>query len=101
VPAPQNSLAFFTLIVALVLEIVDITIVNTALPMIQRDFSGGDAQPQCVVSVYSLSFAILLILGGWSGDIYGYRKMFLLGVTGFTLASIACGLAGHPDELIA
>jgi EmrB/QacA subfamily drug resistance transporter len=99
--ARQKSLAFFTLIVALVLEIVDITIVNTALPMIQRDFSGGAAQAQWVVAGYSLSFAILLILGGRLGDLYGYRKMFLLGVTGFTLASIACGLAGNPDELIA
>jgi EmrB/QacA subfamily drug resistance transporter len=99
--ARQKSLAFFTLVVALVLEIVDITIVNTALPMIQRDFSGGAAQAQWVVAGYSLSFAILLILGGRLGDIYGYRKMFLLGVTGFTLASIACGLAGNPDELIA
>lgn len=99
--AKQKSLAFFTLVVALVLEIVDITIVNTALPMIQRDFSGGAAQAQWVVAGYSLSFAILLILGGRLGDLYGYRKMFLIGVTGFTLASIACGLAGNPDELIA
>ena len=96
----QKSLAFFTLIVALVLEIVDTTIVNTALPTIQRNFSGGGAQSQWIVAGYSMSFAVLLILGGRLGDLYGYRKMFLTGVAGFTLASIACGLAPGPAALI-
>ncbi|MET0179700.1 MAG: MFS transporter [Novosphingobium sp.] len=97
----QKSLAFFTLVVALVLEIVDLTIVNTALPAIQADFGGAGAQAQWVVAGYSLSFAVLLILGGRLGDLYGCRAMFLLGVGGFTLASLACGLAGDADQLIA
>jgi len=96
----QKSLAFFTLIVALVLEIVDMTIVNTALPSIQRDFGGNAAQAQWVVAGYSMSFAVLLILGGRLGDLYGYRRMFLAGVGGFTLASIACGLANSSQQLI-
>lgn len=96
-----KTFAFFTLIVALVLEIVDMTIVNTALPTIQRDFSGGGAQSQWIVAGYSMSFAVLLILGGRLGDLYGYRRMFLLGVAGFTVASIACGMATTPGELIA
>ena len=87
--ARQKSLAFFTLIVALVLEIVDITIVNTALPMIQRDFSGGAAQAQWVVAGYSLSFAILLILLGsgfllwqtWRGDAADRTLNLILGAT--------------------
>lgn len=99
--ARQKSLAFFTLVVALVLEIVDITIVNTALPVIQREFGGGAAQAQWIVAGYSLSFAILLILGGRLGDLYGCRAMFLAGVSGFTVASLACGLAADPDQLIA
>lgn len=101
ITARQKKFVFFTLLVALVLEIVDTTIVNTALPTIQRTFSGGGAQSQWIVAGYSLSFAVLLILGGRLGDVFGYRKMFLLGVSGFTLASIACGLAVSPEALIA
>lgn len=99
--ARQKSLAFFTLVVALVLEIVDLTIVNTALPAIQADFAGGGAQAQWVVAGYSLSFAVLLILGGRLGDLYGCRAMFLLGVGGFTLASLLCGAATDADQLVA
>lgn len=97
----RRSLAFFTLIIALVLEIVDMTIVNTALPSIQRSFSGSAAQAQWVVAGYSLSFAVLLILGGRLGDLFGYRAMFLLGVAGFTLASFLCGAAANADQLVA
>lgn len=96
----QKSLAFFTLIVALVLEIVDLTIVNTALPVIQADFGGNAAYAQWTVAGYSLSFAMLLLLGGRLGDLYGGRAMFLLGVGGFTLASIACGAANSPQQLV-
>lgn len=96
----QKSLAFFTLIVALVLEIVDTTIVNTALPAIQSDFGGSDAHAQWVVVGYSLSFAVLLMLGGRLGDLFGCRAMFLLGVIGFTLASILCGAAQTADQLV-
>ncbi|MEO6093845.1 MAG: MFS transporter [Novosphingobium sp.] len=99
--ARQKSLAFFTLVVALVLEIVDLTIVNTALPAIQADFGGGGAQAQWVVAGYSLSFAVLLILGGRLGDLFGCRAMFLLGVAGFTLASLLCGAATDADQLVA
>ncbi|MEO7656667.1 MAG: MFS transporter [Sphingomicrobium sp.] len=97
----QKSLAFFTLIVALVLEIVDLTIVNTALPVIQRDFGGNAAYAQWIVAGYSLSFAMLLVLGGRLGDLYGCRAMFLIGVSGFTIASIACGAAHGPQQLVA
>lgn len=97
----QKSLAYLTLMVALVLEIVDVTIVNTALPVIERDFGAGAAQAQWVAAGYSLAFALLLMLGGRLGDALGYRRMFVGGVGGFTLASILCGLSGSPGELIA
>ncbi|MFD1612300.1 MFS transporter [Sphingomonas tabacisoli] len=98
--ARQKSLAFFTLIVALVLEIVDTTIVNTALPAIQADFGGSSAHAQWVVVGYSLSFAVLLMLGGRLGDLFGCRAMFLLGVAGFTVASILCGGAQNAEQLV-
>jgi len=97
----QKSLAFFTLITGLVLEIVDVTIVNTALPAIQHDFGGNGAAAQWIVAGYALAFSMLLILGGRLGDLFGARAMFLLGVAGFTLASLACGAAGSADQLIA
>lgn len=96
----QRSLAFFTLIIALVLEIVDMTIVNTALPSIQAEFGGAGASAQWIVAGYSLAFALLLILGGRLGDIFGSRRLFLIGVAGFTMASIGCGLAGNAGQLI-
>ncbi|GHC94332.1 MFS transporter [Novosphingobium pokkalii] len=97
----QKTLALVTLIIALVLEIVDMTIVNTALPAIKASL-GADAQAsQWIVAGYSLAFAVLLMAGGRLGDTFGYRRMFLLGVTGFTLASAACGLAHTGTALVA
>lgn len=97
----QKSLAFFTLIIALVLEIVDVTIVNTALPSIQAEFGGSGAFAQWVVAGYVLPYALLLMLAGRLGDLFGSRTLFLIGVTGFTAASIGCGLAPNGDGLIA
>lgn len=97
----RKSLAFFTLVIALVLEIVDLTIVNTALPSIQAGFGGSSATMQWVVAGYALAFSLLLILGARMGDVFGSRKMFLLGVAGFGIASIACGLAQSGGQLVA
>lgn len=97
----QKSLAYLTLMVALVLEIVDVTIVNTALPVIERDFGAAAAQAQWVAAGYSLAFALLLMLGGRLGDSFGYNRMFIGGVAGFTFASLLCGLSASPDQLIA
>lgn len=97
----QQNLALVTLIVAVVLEIVDLTIVNTALPAISADFSAKAEAVQWIVAGYALSFALLLMAGGRLGDGFGYRRMFLIGVAGFTLASCACGLARTAEELVA
>lgn len=97
----RRRLAFTTVILALVLEIVDTTIVNTALPAIQRGLGASESATQWVVTGYFLMFAILLVAGGRLGDLYGYRRLFLVGVGGFTLASLACGLAPDATTLIA
>jgi EmrB/QacA subfamily drug resistance transporter len=97
----QQNLALVTLIVAVVLEIVDLTIINVALPAIAADLSARPEAVQWTVAGYALSFALLLMAGGRLGDSFGYRRMFLWGVAGFTLASMACGLAQSPEQLVA
>ena len=97
----QKDLALITLIVAVVLEIVDLTIINTALPAISADFGAQAEAAQWIVAGYALAFALLLMAGGRLGDTFGYRRMFLWGVSGFTLASVACGLARSAEELVA
>lgn len=96
----QQNLALMTLIVAVVLEIVDLTIVNTALPAITSSLSASAEAVQWTVAGYALSFALLLMAGGRLGDAFGYRRAFLWGVSGFTLASVACGLAQTPEQLV-
>ncbi|HWU03217.1 MAG TPA: MFS transporter, partial [Novosphingobium sp.] len=97
----QKTLAVLALVVALVLEIVDLTIVNTALPAIKNDLAASAAAAEWVVAGYALSFATMLLLGGRLGDVLGYRRMFLGGVAGFTLASMLCGMAPAADTLVA
>mgnify|MGYP002138755042 CR=1 FL=1 len=97
----QKNLALVTLIVAIVLEIVDLTIVNTALPAIKADLGATAEAAQWIVAGYALSFALFLMAGGRLGDSYGYRRMFLLGVAGFTLSSIGCGMSQTAEQLVA
>lgn len=96
----QQNLALVTLIVAVVLEIVDLTIVNTALPAITSDLGAKPEAVQWVVAGYALTFALLLMAGGRLGDSLGYRRVFLFGVSCFTLASAGCGLAQTPEQLV-
>ena len=97
----RKTLALLTVIIALVLEIVDLTIVNTALPAIKASL-GTDAQAaHWIVAGYSLAFAVLLMAGGRLGDSYGYRRMFVAGIVGFTLSSAACGLSVTAGQLVA
>ncbi|MFM6852824.1 MAG: MFS transporter, partial [Sphingopyxis sp.] len=99
--ARQKRAAFAVLMIALVLEIVDMTIVNVALPSITADLGGGPQLSQWVTAGYSASFAIMLMLGGRLGDVVGYRAMFMLGAAGFTLSSLGCGMAGGAEQLVA
>jgi len=95
----QRSLAFATVLVAFVMDVVDSTIVNTALPAIQAALAASDVAMQWVVSGYFLTFAVLLVVGGRLGDLFGYARMFVIGVVAFTLASLACGMAGDGVAL--
>jgi len=98
---PRRWVALAVVLTAGFMQLVDISIVNVAIPSIQRDLDATYSQIQWVLAGYQLAFAIMLITGGRLGDIYGRKRMFMIGMAGFTLASALCGLAQSPSMLIA
>ncbi|WP_338697595.1 MFS transporter [Streptomyces sp. Q6] len=84
-----------------VLDLVDATVTNVAAPTIARDLGGGPGLVQWLGASYALALGVLLVLGGRLGDRFGRRRLFLLGLGGFTVASVACGLANGPELLVA
>jgi len=83
------------------MALLDVTVVNVAMPTIGRSLHASGAELQLVVAGYTVSYAMMLITGARMGDLYGRRKMFLVGVLVFTLASLACGIAPGIGVLIA
>lgn len=83
------------------MDLVDVTIVNIAIPSIERDLSASFGSIQWITAGYALALAAGLITGGRLGDIYGRKRIFLLGITGFTIASALCGFAVNPEMLVA
>jgi len=81
--------------------VLDTTIVNVALPSIQASLGFSSTSLAWVINAYALTYAGFLLLGGRLGDLYGQRRFFLLGVTLFTVCSLACGLATSQVALIA
>ena len=79
----------------------DNTVVNVALPSIQRDLGVGLSELEWIVSGYALTFAALMLIGGKLADAYGRRLLFVIGIAVFTLASLACGLSTSGEMLIA
>ncbi len=100
-PDPRRWIALGIVLTATFMQLVDVSIVNVAIPSIQRDLAASYAHIQLVVAAYQLTFAVLLITGGRLGDIYGRKRIFMIGMAGFTLASAACGLATHSSMLVA
>lgn len=88
-------------LVADVMDLVDSTVANLAGPSIRADLGGGDATLQWVLAAYTTAFALGLVTSGRLGDLLGRRRMFLVGMAGFTLSSLACGLAPGAGWLIA
>lgn len=84
---------------AAILDLLDATITNIAAPTIAADLRGGNALVQWLGASYALAMGVLLVVGGRLGDKFGRRRLFLIGITGFTLASIACGLAFGPASV--
>lgn len=100
-PPRHRWLALCVLLLAAAMELLDTTIVNVALPAIDADVGAGSAVVEWLVAGYTLAFAVMLITGGRLGDVFGRRRVFLVGVVGFTMASLLCGLAQAPGQLVA
>src|SRR5580700_10768903 len=98
---PRRWLAAIVMIVGALMDMIDVTIVNVALPTIRRDLHASATQLEWVVSGYMLAFAAALIIAGNLGDLFGRKRVFLTGVAVFGLASLAAGLSGSGAELIA
>ncbi|WTL50831.1 MFS transporter [Streptomyces sp. NBC_01497] len=82
------------------MDLVDATIVNVAIPSIERDTGASFGAVQWITAGYALAFAAALITGGRLGDIFGRKRLFLIGISGFTAASALCGLAVNPEMLV-
>ena len=98
--ADHRWLALIVLCLGVLMIVLDTTIVNIALPSIQTDLHFTQTALAWVVNAYMLTFGGFLLLGGRLGDLYGHRRLFLLGIGFFTLASLACGLAHNQEVLI-
>jgi len=93
--------AFLTILVAQFMNLIDVTIVNVALPSLQRDMGATESQIEWIVAGYILVFALGLLPMGRLGDILGRKRLFLIGVASFTIASVLCGLAPDVRFLVA
>jgi EmrB/QacA subfamily drug resistance transporter len=94
-------LALIVLCMGDLMIVLDTTIVNVALPSIRENLEFSETSLAWVVNAYLLTFGGFLLLGGRLGDLFGHRKLFLIGLTLFTAASLACGLAQSQESLIA
>ncbi|TDQ04550.1 DHA2 family efflux MFS transporter permease subunit [Labedaea rhizosphaerae] len=97
----RRWLALTVLLVASFMDLLDTTIVNVALPAIRSDIGASYTEVQWVAAGYTLAFAVGLITGGRLGDRYGRKRIFLLGMAGFTAFSTLCGVAPNPETLVA
>src|SRR5512139_3558542 len=99
--ASQRWLALYILCLGVLMIVLDSTIVNVALPSIREDLHFTETSLVWVVNAYMLTFGGFLLLGGRLGDLFGSRKLFLIGLVFFTAASVGCGLANSQGMLIA
>jgi EmrB/QacA subfamily drug resistance transporter len=93
-------LALYVLCLASLMIVLDVTIVNVALPSIRTDLGFSETSLAWVVNAYLLTYGGFLLLGGRLGDLFGHRRMFLAGISLFTVASLANGLATSQEMLI-
>src|SRR5919204_3583704 len=98
---PDRWLAAVVMIGAAMMDLIDLTVVNVALPTIRRDLGASGAELEWVVSGYMLAFAAALIVAGSFGDLLGRKRVFVAGIAVFGLASLGASIAQSPGELIA
>src|ERR1700755_3311302 len=101
---PHDShrwLALTVLCLGVLMIVLDSTIVNVALPSVQKDLGFSGPWLVWVVNAYLLTYGGFLLLGGRLGDFYGPRRLFLIGIVAFTVASLACGISMSRIALVA
>jgi EmrB/QacA subfamily drug resistance transporter len=96
----KRWIALYILCFGDLMIVLDATIVNVALPSIRADLGFSETSLAWVVNAYLITFGGFLLLGGRLGDLFGHRKLFLIGLSVFTLASLACGLANSQEFLV-
>lgn len=92
-PLSSRKPAFIVVLIAGFITLLDVSIVNVALPSIEEALHATATQIQWVVAGYSLTFGLLLAASGRAGDLFGRRRLFIIGILGFVFASLGCGLA--------
>ena len=100
-PDPRRWQALALVCTAFFMTVLDVSIVNVALPSIGRSLHFSETGLQWVVTAYAITYGGFLLLGGRAGDILGRKRMFLIGMVLFSIASLVCGLAGSTGVLIA
>lgn len=100
-PYPRRWVAMVILILAFMLDLLNVTIVNVGLPAIQRDLDASSTQLEWISAAYLLAFAAALITFARAGDLWGRKRVFLLGIVAFGLTGLWSGFANGPYELIA
>lgn len=100
IDASKRWLALAVLCAGVLMIVLDTTIVNVALPSIRADLGFSETSLVWVVNAYMLTFGGFLLLGGRLGDLYGHRRLFLLGIAFFTLASLGCGVSNSQSMLV-
>lgn len=100
VPPRQAWLAFGIVLIAAFMSLLDTTIVNVALPTIRESLDASEATLAWIVSGYALAFGLALIPAGRLGDRFGHKWVFFTGLAVFTAASLWCGVAANPTQLI-
>jgi EmrB/QacA subfamily drug resistance transporter len=88
-------------LIAEIMDLLDSTVITIAAPTVRRELGGSTSTMQWWAAGYTLAFGVFMIIGGRLGDLFGRRRVFTIGIVGFTLASAACALAPSPDFLIA
>src|SRR5256885_8185192 len=100
-PDPKRWEALALVCVAFFMTVLDVSIVNVALPSIKGSLHVSDSTLQWVLIAYTITFGGFLLLGGRAADLLGRRRMFMIGVAIFSVASLVCGLANTIGVLIA
>jgi EmrB/QacA subfamily drug resistance transporter len=100
-PGGHGWRAVSIVLVGAFMALLDTTIVNVALPSIRAGLHTSSASLEWIVAGYALAYGLALVPAGRAGDRFGHKPLFLAGLTVFTLASVACGIAQHPAEIVA